>query len=231
MSNNRHIREKMIQLYGAEEVWKDIKDYEGLYQVSNLGNVRSLDREVKDTTKNRIQHIKGKILKLTDNGKGYKLVFLNKDRNRENKYVHRLVAETFIPNPNNLKEVNHKNLNKNDNSVHNLEWITSIDNKRHYRQTEISKINNLKAKETLRKNYGEKTKKATSYIIYAYTQDNLIIKEISKQTGIGQAKISKILKENNIPLNNRYRKKYIYKRNSLGRFIKGGVLVDKHEEE
>lgn len=108
------------------EIWKDIKDYEGLYQVSNTGKVKSLDRIVKDTTRERVQHLKGKVLKETDNGTGYKLVFLNKGRKRKNKYVHRLVAEAFLPNPEQLKEVNHKNLNKADNSINNLEWVSSM---------------------------------------------------------------------------------------------------------
>ena len=107
------------------EIWKDIKDYEGLYQVSNLGRVKSLDRIVKDTTKDRTQTLKGREIKTTDNGNGYKLVCLTKNSIRKNKYVHRLVAETFIPNPDNLKEVNHKDLNKNNNSVCNLEWVSS----------------------------------------------------------------------------------------------------------
>ena len=211
---------------GNPEIWKDIKDYEGFYQVSNLGNVRSLDRKVKDTTKDRIQHIKGRELKVADNGKGYKLVFLNKGRSRENKYVHRLVAEAFIPNPNELKEVNHKNLNKNDNSVANLEWISSINNKRHYRKTEFAKISNLKAKQTLRKKYEEKTAEVTPYIIETYSKQNKTLKDINQATGIGEVKISKILKENNIPINHKLRHKYRYKRDSLGRFIKGGMTIE-----
>lgn len=107
------------------ETWKDIKGYESYYQVSDWGRVRSLDRTVKDATRDRHQHLKGKILKETDNGKGYKLVFLNKDRKRRNKYVHILVAEAFIPNPNNLREVNHKDLCKSNNCVQNLEWVSS----------------------------------------------------------------------------------------------------------
>ena len=98
------------------EIWKDIKNYEGFYQVSNYGRIRSLNRIVKDTTKNRKQRIKGQILKNTDNGNGYQLVFLTKNSRRKNYYVHRLVAEHFISNPNNYKEINHKNFNKLDNS-------------------------------------------------------------------------------------------------------------------
>ena len=97
----------------------------GLYQVSNLGRVRSLDRIVKDTTKDRYQKLKGKEMKFTDNGNGYKLVFLTINGKKENKYVHRLVCEAFIPNPENLMEVNHKDLNKSNNCVQNLEWVSS----------------------------------------------------------------------------------------------------------
>ena len=107
------------------EIWKDIKGYESYYQVSDRGRVRSLDRIVKDRTRDRYQQLKGKILKETDNGKGYKLVFLTKDGKRENKYVHILVAEAFIPNPDNLREVNHEDLNKSNNCVQNLTWVSS----------------------------------------------------------------------------------------------------------
>ena len=131
-----------------EEIWKDIAGYEGLYQISNKGRVKSLNRLVKDTTKDRVQKIRGRILKYCDNGKGYKMVYLNKNRERKNYYVHRLVAETFIPNPKQLPEVNHKDLNKANNKISNLEWITELDNKRHYRMTEIAKIRNKEKHKT-----------------------------------------------------------------------------------
>lgn len=104
-----------------KEVWKDISDYEGLYQVSNLGNVRSLDRIVKRATSPDYM-LKGKILKPIDNGRGYKMVCFCRDGIVKREYVHRIVAKTFIPNPHNLPEINHRDENTNNNRADNLEW-------------------------------------------------------------------------------------------------------------
>ena len=103
------------------EVWKDIRDYEGLYQGSNLGRMRSLDRWVKSKS-GSVRLCKGKILKLCTDKYGYLKVGLWKNNKVKTYYVHRLVAEVFLPNPNNYKEVNHKDENKLNNVVSNLEW-------------------------------------------------------------------------------------------------------------
>ena len=104
-----------------QEIWKDIKDYEGYYQVSNLGRIKSLKRIVKGRWKNII--IKEKILnRKIENG--YLRVQLSKNNISKIFLVHRLVAETFIPNPNNYKEINHKDENTINNNVDNLEWCT-----------------------------------------------------------------------------------------------------------
>ena len=100
-----------------KEVWKDIKNYEGLYQISNFGRIKSL-------------HCKNeKIIKqiLTKTCKYY-TVGLYKNKKRKTLLVHRLVAQAFIPNPNNLVEVNHKDENKLNNCVDNLEWCSHIYN-------------------------------------------------------------------------------------------------------
>ena len=90
------------------ELWKDIKGYEGLYQVSNLGRVYSL------TSK--------KVIKPHYNNSGYLKIDLYKDGNGKRFLVHRLVAETYLPNPNNYPQVNHKDENKTNNCVSNLEF-------------------------------------------------------------------------------------------------------------
>lgn len=99
-----------------EEIWKDISNYEGKYEVSNLGRVRRLSY-------NGTGEIK--FLKQSTNKRRYKRVGLCKNGKMKNCYVHRLVAITFIPNPNNHKEVNHKDENPANNNVNNLEWCTS----------------------------------------------------------------------------------------------------------
>lgn len=103
-----------------KEIWKDIEDYEGLYQVSNTGKVRSLDR-IDDIGRK----IKGRILADRFDKKGYLSVALNKNAKTKYKKVHRLVAEAFIPNLKKLPQINHKNEIKTDNNVGNLEWCSN----------------------------------------------------------------------------------------------------------
>ena len=102
-----------------EEIWKDISGYEGLYQISNLGNVKSL---------NYSRTGKERILKPGTDKDGYLLVTLYKNRNKRPFKIHRLVAKAFIPNPDNKSDVNHKDENKTNNCVDNLEWMTRMEN-------------------------------------------------------------------------------------------------------
>lgn len=97
------------------EIFKDIEGYKGLYQVSNLGNVKSLGNGNSNNSKE-------KILKPTKDKKGYLTVDLYKDGKRKIYKVHRLVAKVFIENPNNLPQVNHKDEDKTNNAVENLEF-------------------------------------------------------------------------------------------------------------
>lgn len=102
------------------EEWKDIKGYEGLYQVSNLGRVRSLDRILPNGT-NSVMLYKGVVLKAKPLPSGYLRVLLR----GKDYYIHRIVATEFIDNPNNLPEVNHKDEDKTNNNINNLEWCTN----------------------------------------------------------------------------------------------------------
>jgi hypothetical protein len=113
----------------VEEIWKDVVGYEGLYEISNLGNLRSCGKYVW----NRFSYCyrDGKIMKQNIDRYGYSRAILSKDGYQKNKQIHRLVAEAFIDNPYNLPEVNHKDCNKTNNNVDNLEWITGIENTRH----------------------------------------------------------------------------------------------------
>ena len=107
-----------------QEIWKDIEGYEGLYQVSNKGRVKSLKRKICSNSNNhKYNTLSEKLLKLSGGGK-YIQVILCKDGKTSAKLVHRLVAQAFIPNPNNLPCVNHKDENKKNNDVRNLEWCT-----------------------------------------------------------------------------------------------------------
>lgn len=98
------------------EEWKDIIGYEGLYQVSNLGRVKALERKYEHRTYPSI------ILKLRKDTSGYLQAFLYKNNKRKAWLVHRLVAINFIENQNNYKEVNHIDEDKTNNQVNNLEW-------------------------------------------------------------------------------------------------------------
>lgn len=163
------------------EQWKDIKGYEGLYQVSNLGRVKSLERYKKNNG-NTETLIGEKILKQSINNKGYCRIHLCKDAHKKAFSVHRLVAEAFIPNPYNISpyikpEINHKDEDKTNNNADNLEWCDS-------------KYNN---------NYGNhniKVSVAKGRKVQAYDLDgNLVmefhsISEAQRQTGIAQQCIS-----------------------------------------
>lgn len=109
----------------TEEIWKDIPGYSGRYQASNLGRIRSTDRTIlkKDGV---TESYKGKILKPFMSTGGYLYITIAKELNKFcPRRLHRVIAETFIPNPNNLPQVNHINENRTDNRVSNLEWCTN----------------------------------------------------------------------------------------------------------
>ena len=99
--------------------WQDIAGYIGVYQVSNTGDIKSLDR-----INEYGYHLKERVLKQTTDKNGYKRVYLTKHAKTKSFIVSRLVAQAFIPNPNHLPEVNHKDENKSNNRVNNLEWCT-----------------------------------------------------------------------------------------------------------
>ena len=105
-----------------KEIWGDIPNYEGLYQASNSGRIKSLDKIVNDNGGKLL--VKGRILKPSIDDKGYLQIVLTKNGKRKSYKIHRLIALTFISNPNKLLEVNHKNEIKLDNRVENLEWCT-----------------------------------------------------------------------------------------------------------
>lgn len=176
-----------------EEIWKDIKDYEGLYQVSNLGRIKSLSRNVYSIKSNKFsRRTKEKILKQTTNYKGYQRILLNKNGIKKLFSVHRLVAETFIQNLENKPQVNHIDGNKQNNKVENLEWCTNIENMKHAWET------GLRTNETII-HRTENDKRLRR--IQQYSLDNKFIKEYSfigdveKQFGFNHSNIIKCCKK------------------------------------
>lgn len=149
----------------CDEVWKDIKGYEGKYKISNLGNVKSVKKQI--------------ILKPIIHKKGYLRVALYKKNKSKRYLIHRLVAEAFIENPNNYMEINHKDENKQNNNVSNLEWC--------------SRSYNV--------NYGTRNKSTSKNINQYDMQGNFIkkwesIKEVERQLGINNAHICQCCKQN-----------------------------------
>lgn len=110
-----------------DEIWKDVKGYEGLYQVSNLGRIKSLDRHF-IRSNNKSFTYKGKILKGSLDTKGYIQIELKGNGQRDIRALHRLIAIAFIPNPENKPQIDHLDGNKTNNKVTNLEWVTCREN-------------------------------------------------------------------------------------------------------
>lgn len=112
------------------EMWKDIPEYEGFYQVSNLGRVRSLPRSVPHKRFGSINR-RGQVLSERTDKRGYHQARLQRDGRSTYPKVHRLVATLFLENPENLPQVNHKDLDKSNNTIENLEWISEKGNMDH----------------------------------------------------------------------------------------------------
>lgn len=112
-----------------DEIWKNIEGYEGLYMISNFGRVKCLEHKCPGRYKNKPRTVKEHIMKITLNKENgyYYTTLSNLDRGRTFA-VHRLVAKAFLPNPENLPYINHKDRNRQNNNVDNLEWCTPLYN-------------------------------------------------------------------------------------------------------
>lgn len=165
-----------------KEIWKDIPNYENFYQASNYGRIKSVEKMVW----NGYQFWKReeKILKLTRDKKGYLNVGLSKNGKFKRCKVHRLIAKTFIPNLNNLPQINHINGIKTDNRVKNLEWCTNQENCIHARKNKLVKTPKGKDSKLSKK-------------IYQFNKDNIFIKEwtgineVAKQLGVCRRSIQR----------------------------------------
>ena len=169
-----------------QEVWKDIEGYEGLYQVSKTGRVKSLERYVQNHSKLQYhpEQIKQPNERKRKNGlQGYLALQLYKDNKAKNCYIHRLVATAFIPNPQGKETVNHINGDKHDNRVENLEWNTYKENNEHAQETGLNDT------------YRKRNKKGATPVAQYDKDMNLIAiypseREAERQTGIDCASIS-----------------------------------------
>lgn len=171
--------------------WKPIKNYEGIYEISSKGEIRSLERKAK-IKGGSYRIVKSKNIKLINNGLYY-VVGLSKNGTTKQHFLHRLLAQTFIPNPNNLKCINHINGNKLDNRLKNLEWCTYTHNNREAFRLGLNKA--PKGKDN--KMFGKRGKEVnSSKIIYQYDINGNFIKkwfcqrDIQRELGFNEKCIS-----------------------------------------
>jgi hypothetical protein len=175
-----------------QETWKDIPGYEGMYQVSSLGRIKSLQRIIMERRTQKQRPITERILKQGKNIKGYYCFAISKEGKLKSICTHRIVAELFIPNPLGLPEVNHKDEIKSNNRADNLEWCTH-----HYNILYGTGLKRLSDKLTGRQNkycQGENSpsSKLKNYQVLAIYSDQRKYKEICKEYGVVESCISRI---------------------------------------
>lgn len=168
-----------------EEIWKDIQGYEGIYQISNLGRVKSLSRII---FRGRGKHItKDVIIKIYVNNTGYYGVNLNVNKTHKSFLLHRLIAKAFIPNPNNYPCINHIDGNPLNYSISNLEWCTYSQNTTH-----AYKINRM-SQTGLHNNNVKLTEKDVLSIRNEYVQNKETLISIAKKYNVYLTCIHKIV--------------------------------------
>lgn len=170
------------------EIWKPVVGYEGIYEVSNMGRVKSLDRLVKRN--NHFDRKKGRILSPSINSL-YPMVRLSKNGEHKSTFLHRIIAIAFIPNPNNKPQVNHIDGNKHNYSISNLEWCTQSENNAHAFATGLKFVTDKQR--IFMRNREVKNKKS---VIMINPQNGLVekfnsIADAGNKTGIFWTNISK----------------------------------------
>jgi len=174
------------------EIWKDIPGYEGMYQVSDFGQVKSLQRIITEKSTLKARPVRERILKQVASYKGYYFIHLSKNGAVKNVSVHRTIAKLFVPNPSSLPEVNHKDEIKANNYSGNLEWCSHLYNIR-YGTGIVRKTKSQTGVPNI-KNNGEGcgTSKLKRHQVLSIYSDPRKYKEISKEYGIVFSAISKI---------------------------------------
>lgn len=170
-----------------EEIWKDIINYEKLYQISNKGKIKSIIGKFSTTTRNRKSIRKVKNLKLNINSNGYYVVSLTKDKIRKRFKVSRLVAIHFVENVDNKPEVNHKDGNKLNNNDWNLEWSTRSENIKHAYDNNLI---NIKEKSKLCRKL---TNKQELEIRNKFIPNKYTISMLAREYKVSNSLINKIL--------------------------------------
>lgn len=184
---------KNIHILPKLEVWKNIINYEDYYQVSNFGNVKSLDRIVNKP--NGISYLrKGKPCKQSKSNLGYMTVGFTVNNKKVNKYVHRLVAEAFITNMNNYPQVNHIDCDKTNNRLYNLEWCTNSENHIHATKNGLNKLHLHRVAYSGEKNGRSLlTKEQVLEIKQKYIPYKYSAKKLSKEYNVSESCITHIL--------------------------------------
>ncbi len=182
----------------TNEEWRDIPQFEGYYQASSQGRIRSIERMVQKS--GHLQKLQGVIIKPQRGTNGYLAVSLSKNGTVRQERVHRIIARTFIPNPDKLPEVNHINEDKTDNRVNNLEWVTIRVNRLYGTRLERT-VKHRNQSGTKNGMYGRKgalnprAKAIQQFTLNdSFVQEFSCIKEAAKTTGSNAALISRAAK-------------------------------------
>lgn len=169
-----------------EEIWKDVIGYEGVYSVSNIGRVKSLEKTI---LCKGWKIVKEKVLRLKLRG-GYMAVGLYKNKKQKYYYVHRLVANAFIENTHNKPQINHIDANKTNNNLLNIEWVTQSENRLHAQRMGLCINCNMLSSERMKKKTGK--------------DNHASMPIIDTQTGVKYSSIREAAKKVNINYNTLY---------------------------